>query len=179
MKMVSRIILVRHGESVANAKKVSQGKQDEWIDTHLTEKGRDEARKVAQRLKKEKIGIIYSSDLKRAKETAEEINKFHSVKIKFDDRLRDILNDELLEDFVKKCSDLFKEIENEERNILVVAHGSSVLTLLAILAGSKEEGDKIVEEHRRKYGNTCVSLVEKDGNKYNIKLIGCGKHLDK
>src|SRR3989344_1019640 len=172
MKMASRIILVRHGESVANAKKVSQGKQDEWIDTHLTEKGRDEARKVAQRLKKEKIGIIYSSDLKRAKETAEEINKFHSVKIKFDDRLRDILNDELLEDFVK-------EIENEERNILVVAHGSSVLTLLAILAGSKEEGDKIVEEHRRKYGNTCVSLVEKDGNKYNIKLIGCGKHLDK
>ncbi len=176
--MVTNIILVRHGESIANAKKMSQGKQDEWIDTHLTEKGREEAEKVAQRLKKEKIEIIYSSDLKRARETAEAINKFHNVKIKFDDRLRDILNDELLEDFVKKCADSFKDIEKEDKNILVVAHGSSVLTLLAILAGSKEEGDKIVKEHKYKYGNTYVSLVEKKGDKYKIKLIGCRKHLD-
>ena len=176
--MNTKIILVRHGESMANAKKMSQGKQDEWIDTHLSEKGIEEAEKVALRLKKEKIDVIYSSDLKRAKETAETINKFHNVKIKFDDRLRDILNDELLEDFIKKCADSFKEIENEDKNVLVVAHGSSVLTLLAILVGNKEEGDKIVREHKGKYGNTYVSLVEKNDGKYEIKLIGCRKHLD-
>jgi len=176
--MNTKIILVRHGESIANAKKMSQGKQDEWIDTHLSEKGVEEAKKVALRLKKEKIDIIYSSDLKRAVETAEEINKFHNVQIKFDDRLRDILNDELLEDFVKKCADSFKNIEREDRNVLVIAHGSSVLTLLAIVAGGKEEGDKIVNEHKYKYGNTYVSLVEKENGKYKIKLIGCRKHLD-
>ncbi|MBS3084095.1 histidine phosphatase family protein [Candidatus Pacearchaeota archaeon] len=176
--MNTQIILVRHGESMANAKKMSQGKQDEWIDTHLTEKGREEAEKVALRLKKEKIDIIYSSDLKRAKETAEAINKFHNVKIKLDIRLRDILNGELLEDFVKKCADSFKEIENEDKNVLVVAHGSSVLTLLGIISGSKEEGDKIVKENKGKYGNTYVSLVEKNNDKYEIKLIGCRKHLD-
>ena len=176
--MITKIILVRHGESIANAKKVSQGEEDEWIDTPLSEKGREEAEKVALRLKKEKIDIIYSSDLNRAKETAKTINKFHNVKIKLDNKLRDILNDELLEDFVKKCADSFKEIENENKNVLVVAHGSSVLTLLAIIAGSKEEGNKIVKEHKGKYGNTCVSLVEKEGNKYKIKLIECRKHLD-
>lgn len=116
--------------------------------------------------------------MKRAKQTAEEINKFHDVKIIFDPRLRDMLDDEDLENFIKKCERSFKDIENENKNVLVVAHGSSVLTLLAITTGSREEGGKIVREHSSKYGNTYVSLVEKEGNKYNIKLIGCKNHLD-
>ena len=82
MNKTTKIILVRHGESIANAEGVSQGNKDEWIDTHLSKKGKEQADKVAQRLKNEKIDIIYSSDLKRAKETAEAINKFHNVNIK-------------------------------------------------------------------------------------------------
>ncbi len=98
-----KIILVRHGESIANAKGISQGNRNKWMDTSLTKKGKEQAKKLAERLKEEKIEVIYSSDLKRAKETAEEINKFHNLKIKFDKRLRDLMNNESLENFIKKC----------------------------------------------------------------------------
>ena len=101
-----KIILVRHGQSLANEKSMSQGKKDEWENTSLTKKGKEQAEKVAKRLKNEYIGVIYSSDLKRAKETAEAINKFHNVKIKLDKRLRDMLDDENLEEFIKKCKKL-------------------------------------------------------------------------
>ncbi|MCK4650145.1 histidine phosphatase family protein [Candidatus Pacearchaeota archaeon] len=47
------------------------------------------SRKIAERLKNKDIRIIYTSDLKRAKETAEIIAKHHNLQIKIDKRLRD------------------------------------------------------------------------------------------
>lgn len=173
-----KIIMVRHGQSIANSKGISQGNKDEWIDKPLSKKGKEQAEKVAQRLKNEDIGIIYSSDLKRAKETAEIINEFHNVKIKSDNRLRDMLNDENLEEFIKKCVNSFRDIEKEHKNVLVVSHGSSVLTLLAASTGNRKEGGKIVRKHSSTYGNTCISIVERKNGKYKIKLIGCRKHLE-
>ncbi len=81
-----KIFLIRHGESEANAKGVHQGQR---INVGLSKKGKEEARKIAERLKDEKIEAIYSSDLKRAMETAEEIAKFHKLKIIPDKRLRE------------------------------------------------------------------------------------------
>ena len=173
-----KVILVRHGESVANSKGISQGNKDKWTDTPLSQKGKEQAKKVAERLKKEDIKVIYSSDLKRAKETAQEINKFHNVKIKLDKRLRDMLNGEDLEAFIKKCQDFLNDIKKEDINALVVAHGSTCLTLLAITTGSRKEGGKLVRKHSGKYDNTSISVLEKEGNKYNIKTLGCIKHLD-
>ena len=92
------IILVRHGESLANAQDISQGNNDEYSDTPLSKKGKEQAIKVAERLKKEPLDLIYSSDLKRAKETAEIINTLHHVPITSDKILRYMLNDEHLED---------------------------------------------------------------------------------
>ena len=58
------MFLTRHGESLANSKRISQGNRDEWEDTSLTKRGKEQAKKVAGRLKKEDIDLIYSSDLK-------------------------------------------------------------------------------------------------------------------
>lgn len=66
-----RIYLVRHGETDWNKKGIYQGQED----TPLNEKGKDEARNLALALKGKEISIIYSSDLTRAKETAEIIAK--------------------------------------------------------------------------------------------------------
>lgn len=175
---IVNIFLVRHGESLANSKKISQGNRDRWEDTSLTRKGKEQAKKVAERLMREKIDLIYSSDLKRAKETAEIINKFHNVRIKFDKRLRDMLNDENLEEFIKRCQGSFKDIEKENKNVLVIGHGSSVLTLLAISTGDRKKGGDIVRKHFKTYGNTCVSVIERCKGKYRIKLVGCRKHLE-
>lgn len=81
-----KIFLIRHGESEANAKGIDQGQK---IDTGLSEKGKEQARKIAERLKNEKIETIYSSDLKRAKETAKKIAKFHNLEVIQDKRLRE------------------------------------------------------------------------------------------
>ena len=72
-----KLFLVRHGQSLANKERKHQGREDEWRNTSLSNIGKTQAKKVADRLKDENFNLIYSSPLKRAKQTAEIINKFH------------------------------------------------------------------------------------------------------
>src|SRR5665213_1161889 len=65
MKQLCRIILVRHGESVFNKAGIIAG------DSPLTDKGREQARQTKEILARFKFDAVYSSDLKRAIETAE------------------------------------------------------------------------------------------------------------
>lgn len=68
-----RIIFVRHGESIGNKKNIIQGHKN----FGLSKKGKNQAQKLAERFKNTKIDIIYSSDLKRAVQTAKIVKKFH------------------------------------------------------------------------------------------------------
>jgi isoleucyl-tRNA synthetase len=86
----NRYFILRHGESEMNVKDILISKLPEKIPCPLTKKGRDQIKKVAKKLKKEKIDLIFSSDLQRTKETAEILAKELGVKIIFDKRLRDI-----------------------------------------------------------------------------------------
>lgn len=74
------ILIVRHGETDWNVQERVQGKAD----IPLNDKGREQAKATGELLKDEKIDIIISSPLKRAKETAEIINKNLNCKIIFD-----------------------------------------------------------------------------------------------
>ncbi|XP_042493071.1 phosphoglycerate mutase-like protein 4 [Macadamia integrifolia] len=66
----AEIIVVRHGETAWNADGRIQG----HLDAELNDVGRQQAAAVADRLSKEsKISAVYSSDLKRALETAQTI----------------------------------------------------------------------------------------------------------
>ncbi|OAY33799.1 phosphoglycerate mutase-like protein 4 isoform X2 [Manihot esculenta] len=66
----TEIVVVRHGETEWNADGRIQG----HLDVDLNEVGRQQASKVADRLSREsKISAVYSSDLKRACETAKTI----------------------------------------------------------------------------------------------------------
>ncbi|MBS3128486.1 histidine phosphatase family protein [Candidatus Woesearchaeota archaeon] len=69
-----KILFVRHGETNANKQGISQG---QGVNESLNKQGKIQAKKLALRLKKEKFDIAYTSDLKRAKETADEIMTFH------------------------------------------------------------------------------------------------------
>ena len=71
-----KLILVRHGETDWNLKERIGGEG-----VPLNKEGIGQARKVGLRLKNERIDAIYSSDMKRAKQTAEEIAKFHGIPI--------------------------------------------------------------------------------------------------
>lgn len=81
---MTTLYLLRHGQSEWNILNKVQGQED----TELTEIGIEQANKAAERLKYENIDIIYSSDLKRAYNTAEivgdkldlEVNKLNGIR---------------------------------------------------------------------------------------------------
>lgn len=70
--MNKEIYLIRHVETTWNEKKVLQGQ----LDSSLTEKGMEQAKKLSNRMIKINPDSFYSSNLKRASETANIINKF-------------------------------------------------------------------------------------------------------
>jgi phosphoserine phosphatase len=70
MNNTTRVILVRHGQSIYNERGLYQGCCD---DSFLTEKGRLTAYQTGLFLSKIALDAIYSSPLQRAKETAKEI----------------------------------------------------------------------------------------------------------
>ena len=72
------LLLVRHGETVWNAEGRVQGQQN----SPLSERGREQGRLVAERLSKMKVNAIYSSDLARARRTAEVIAAPHGLTVK-------------------------------------------------------------------------------------------------
>jgi phosphoserine phosphatase len=69
-----KLYLVRHGETQMNVKGLIQSHSNH----SLNKNGISQAEKIANRLRNEQIDFIYSSDLDRAKETAQEIGKHHS-----------------------------------------------------------------------------------------------------
>ena len=83
--METIIILVRHGETVDNALQIMQGQTQ----GELNEKGREQARQVAERLADEPLDAIVASDLHRAIQTAEIIAAPHSMTVQTTALLRE------------------------------------------------------------------------------------------
>lgn len=103
-----RIVVVRHAESEHHIRRLSGG----WTDTPLTELGQRQAAAVAARLAREVAGPVrlYTSDLKRAAETAARIAAALGIEAVPDWRLRehnngaaiDLTVDEMLARFPQK-----------------------------------------------------------------------------
>jgi broad specificity phosphatase PhoE len=81
-KPVYNFVFLRHGESIGNAESRWQGQSD----YALTEKGRAQARALAERWKSEavKFDLVIASPLVRAKETAEIIASALDTKVETD-----------------------------------------------------------------------------------------------
>ena len=82
----TRVFLVRHGDTVLSAEDRFAGETD----VELSEKGREEARRLAQRLKGEKIAAVYASPLGRTVETARIIAEPHDLQVQTRDGFREI-----------------------------------------------------------------------------------------
>ena len=65
--MLTKLILIRHGQSVWNAENRFTG----WTDVDLSDKGVKEAEEAGNELRNQVIDVIHTSDLIRAKRTAE------------------------------------------------------------------------------------------------------------
>src|SRR5690554_6852077 len=84
--MIIDLLLIRHGETTWNQERRYQGQQD----SPLSELGLEQAEKTAAYLRQPSIDAIYTSDLLRAKVTAEVIGRPHGLSPIEDERLREI-----------------------------------------------------------------------------------------
>lgn len=83
--MVTELFWIRHGETEWNCLKRFQGHQD----VPLSPIGRQQAYQVAEYLKNRSFAAIYSSDLKRAYQTAEIIAEKHGLVVQRFTELRE------------------------------------------------------------------------------------------
>jgi broad specificity phosphatase PhoE len=83
---VTELLLVRHGETDWNRDQRFQG----HADPPLNDTGRAQARAVAGELTAERIDAIYTSDLARARETAELIAELAGVPFVLEPQLREV-----------------------------------------------------------------------------------------
>lgn len=81
----SLIYIVRHGETMWNSKKIVQGQKD----SPLTQNGIIQAKELAKELKKINFDLIFSSDLLRAKQTADIIAAEHKLAVETTKLLRE------------------------------------------------------------------------------------------
>lgn len=98
------IYFVRHGQTEGNLRHIFIGE----LNFPLTELGISQAKETAEKLKDVKIDRIFCSPLLRAKQTMEEIAKFHpNALVTFDDRLKE-RGDGALEGKVLGKEDFFR-----------------------------------------------------------------------
>ena len=80
------ILIARHGQSDWNAAKRWQG----HADRPLTDKGREQAQALAARLAHIDLDAVYSSDLRRARETAEAVAESQGLEVDVEPGLREV-----------------------------------------------------------------------------------------
>lgn len=68
---MSKLVIVRHGQSAWNLENRFTG----WVDVDITQKGEEEAKQAAEKVKDIKFDIAFTSALKRAKKTLQIILK--------------------------------------------------------------------------------------------------------
>src|SRR2546430_11045577 len=83
---VTRVFLVRHGATVLSAEDRFAGATD----VELSEEGREQTRRLAERLSHEKIAAVYASPMGRTVETARILAAPHDLEVQTRDGFREI-----------------------------------------------------------------------------------------
>lgn len=159
-----RLLLTRHGQTDWNVLGKIQGKTD----IELNETGIKQAMEVREKLINEKIDVIISSPLKRAKKTAQIIAQNRDIPLIIDEAIEERcfgefegytreefdfneiwdykLNKQY--EYAENIGDVFKRVEKflekikedyKEKTVLLVTHGGVTVPIRAILEGIPEE----------------------------------------
>ena len=186
------LIIARHGETVANNDDLLQG----HLPGELNEIGRLQARALAETLKKDHIDVIISSDMKRGKDTAEEINRFHNVPLILDRDARERCfgiyegtsrsnfygeeraleephthsppEGESFQDLYARAGMFLRKIVQDYpgKTVLIVAHGDLARMSIGILTG-----ETVTEACKIRQANACINRFSIDENPFNVKCL--------
>ena len=107
------IYFVRHGKTDYNEKNLLSGGD---LDISINEEGKKQAKITAKLLKNVKFDVIFCSPLIRAKETCEEILKFHkNVQVYFDERIVELKLGKLNGEFAQGYDELLWKIDEKPK----------------------------------------------------------------
>ena len=142
----SKWFLVRHGETEANIKEITQGHQN----SQLTPAGIAQAEAAGEKLKNQDIELIISSDLGRCKETAEIISKATGAEVIYDEALR--------ERFMG-AAEGFSYEENRKKYNPFKEYDDKTAANLETIRELEERISKAFEKHRKNHGLKNVVIV--------------------
>ncbi|RCV36392.1 hypothetical protein SETIT_7G315100v2 [Setaria italica] len=168
----TEVVVVRHGETSWNASRIIQGQMD-------PELNETEAKPAA----------VYSSDLKRAAETAQTIaTACHVSNLVFDQSLRerhmgdlhglkfdDAGGGESLDQLSERCVSYLNTIADKHKGerVVVVSHGAAIEEIC-------RHADPTMTLVRRRIPNTSISVIHISGENRHwiLEKLGDVGHLD-
>ncbi len=184
-----KLLIVRHGETEANLKGIWQG-QTPGV---LTEKGKQQATLLAERLKDEDISLIYTSDLDRAFHTAKIIHEYHKkIPLIKEPELREAylaawegkaerdldLNNppkglETFEELQVRAARFLEKImlKHKDETVLLVSHTGFIKALVNSVRKIKGYTSDVNQD------NACINIIEFTGEKPKIVLLNSTEHL--
>ena len=198
------IITIQHTQSVHH----TNGMVGFWTDWELSELGVVQAEKIGEKLKNELSGrtfVMYSSDLLRAKQTAEHVGKYLGIEpiVKKELRERNLgkccgksvqwlrknlecqeknIDDRLFSDAESRRDEwnrlkpLFDEImANDEENIILVSHGDLLSVFNAMFLGLDVESMNTCEMFGLS-GGVSYMFVNDEGKRF-VKRISDMSYL--
>lgn len=192
-RVIVTIGWIRHGTTDWNLQQRAQGQTD----IPLNSIGRRQAHILAERLKGETWHYIYSSDLSRAKETADIIGKVLGLSVTTDARLREMsfgimegtTPEERIERWgpdweqaadgredpaavAERGASFVRDIAGRHpgKRVLAISHGALIAnTLKKLLQVSKLEG---------RLENTSLTRIKPADNGWICEVYNCVKHFD-
>jgi probable phosphoglycerate mutase len=154
---MTKILLIRHGETAWNAVRRLQG----HIDIALNDEGVRQAQALARALADEPLAAIVSSDLQRAVETARAVSAYHAHAVQQDPQLRERAYG-VFEGM------LYADIERAYPVEFAAWHARDVDAVMP-------HGDRMAESFRQFY-RRCIDSIAAWGGRYPGKTIAIVAH---
>ncbi|MHA1221918.1 MAG: histidine phosphatase family protein [Candidatus Heimdallarchaeaceae archaeon] len=146
-----RIFLVRHGETDHNKERVIMGQ----LDIHLNKMGRMQSERLMKALENKNIEVIYTSDLSRAVETAEIINKELKVPLILSKGLREHTLGKLDGITIREFLEKFTSVMEFEKHIL-------------------PEGGEKIDVFKERVWKEFQNIIQREKSKKNILVVSHG-----
>ena len=187
------ILLIRHGETAANASRVIQ-----TPDVPLSPRGLEQARRLADRLAAERIGAILASDYQRARMTAERLSAATGASLSLEPLLRersfgddrgrayaDFEEDPFSAGYVPPGGESWQDLHDRvdtawERirvaseavggHLAVVTHGFVCFSLVS-------RHFQLLEPGSLEFANTSLTRVDPEPP-HRVHLLNCTAHLN-
>ena len=192
------IITIQHTQSIHHI----NGMVGSWTDWDLSELGIQQAKRIGEKLKVELAGrefVMYSSDLKRAKQTAENVGEYLDISPVLRTELRErnlgrccgksvkwlrenlekqerTIDDRLFSDAESRRDEwnrlkpFFEEVMgNEEENIIIVSHGDLLSVFNAMFLGLNVESMNQAEMFGLA-GGVSFMFENNDGKRFIKKI---------